>query len=299
MNYREAIDQSLAHIEAEIKEELTAGGIARRVGYSTFHFCRVFALTQGIPLMEYVRKRRLLLAREELLGGGTITKTALDYGFETASGFSKAFRREFGYSPTAYLGRMGSFVREEKRMGEMRMKPIFVKKEAFRVAGYGIHTSLAEGFTKDVAAYWDNYTGENLEEKMYALLAPPKHGEVGLCIPAKEGGGAIYLFGVVVEDFEKVTKEMMTYTVPGAEYAVFTTPPVDNVGTAESYDGDPLSVAVKETWRYIFEEWFPKSGYRFDETKVDFEFYDERCHGLREAVMDIYVPILPKGPTEA
>ncbi|MFC7055419.1 GyrI-like domain-containing protein [Enterococcus alcedinis] len=40
-----------------------------------------------------------------------------------------------------------------------------------------------------------------------------------------------------------------------------------------------------------FLEWFPKSGYLFDESKLDFEFYDERCHGLKQVVMDIYIPI--------
>ncbi|KWX78307.1 hypothetical protein AMQ84_10240 [Paenibacillus riograndensis] len=48
---------------------------------------------------------------------------------------------------------------------------------------------------------------------------------------------------------------------------------------------------IKSTWKYIFEEWFPGSGYVYDEGKVNFEFYDERCHSWVDTVMEIYVPV--------
>lgn len=295
MNYCQVIEQSLHFIETNIKEELTAEQIAHRVGYSVFHFCRIFAIYQGVPLMEFIRKKRLLLSRAELLNNHRIIEVALDYGFETASGFSKAFRKEFGYSPTTYISRMSGLGIKEiiTNMGGVIMDPVIRKKPTFKVAGYGINTSIAESFTKDIAAYWNTYNGENLEAKMYKQLNPPRHGEVGICVPYSDNGNAIYLLGVIVDDFEKVTPDMMTITVPEAEYAVFTTPPVNNISTAET-DDDPLSIAVKETWRYIFNEWFPNSEYEFDETKMDFEFYDERCHGPENILMEIYVPIIRK-----
>ena len=37
----------------------------------------------------------------------------------------------------------------------------------------------------------------------------------------------MYLLGVIVEDFSMVTPDMLTVEVPGADYAVFTTPPID------------------------------------------------------------------------
>lgn len=295
MNYNEAIEQSIHFIETNIKDELTSERIANHVGYSVFHFCRVFANNQGISLMEFVRKKRLLISREDLLKNNRIIEVAFDYGFETASGFSKAFHKEFGYSPTTYISRMsGSGLKEIiTNMEGIIMNPVIIKRPAFQVAGYGINTNISESFTKDIAAYWDNYQGENLETKMYQQLNPPKHGEVGICVPCLDNGNAIYLLGVIVDSFENVTPDMMTITVPEAEYAIFTTPPINSLPTEQIYD-DPLSIAVKETWRYIFNEWFPNSNYEFDETKMDFEFYDERCHDVKHAVMEIYVPIIPK-----
>ena len=93
---------------------------------------------------------------------------------------------------------------------------IIKKMSAFKVAGYGIKTNITSGFMKDIGAYWEVYDGENLENKMYSQLKPPKHGEVGLCVPDSQDGSATYLLGVMVEDFSKVTQDMMTVEVPEA-----------------------------------------------------------------------------------
>ena len=67
MEYSKTIEQSIHFIERNIKEELTAEQISQQAGYSVFHFCRIFAVSHGIPLMEFVRKKRLLLSRADLL----------------------------------------------------------------------------------------------------------------------------------------------------------------------------------------------------------------------------------------
>lgn len=81
---------------------------------------------------------------------------------------------------------------------------------------------------------------------------------------------------------------MLTMDVPEAEYAVFTTPPVDTSTDKEQIE---FAQVIKSSWKYIFEEWFKDSGYVYDETKLDFEFYDERCHSRPDTVMEIYVPV--------
>jgi len=291
VNYSKDIDRCIEFIENNIKEALTVNEIADHVGYSLNHFCRVFTLCKGISIMEYIRKRKISLAAMELFKGKKIIDIAFEYGFETPSGFSKAFRKVFGYSPTQYVARMDGYFNEETtfKIGGYIMNPVIVKKTAFKVAGYGIKTNIGgTSYTKDIASFWSNYDGGNLETKMYEILNPPKHGEVGLCVPADGSGNVSYLLGVIVEDFSKITEEMITVEVPEAEYAVFTTPPV-NV-TVESEQGK-FSEVIKETWKYIFEEWFKDCGYIYDEDKLDFEFYDERCHYRPDTVMEIYVPV--------
>ena len=294
MNYNDAIALCIEFIEKNIKNELSPEIIASECGYSTFHFSRVFNINQGITLMEYVKKRRLLLAAQDLFNDKKIIDIALEYGFQTHNGFSKAFKKEFGFSPTQYLKHMDRNFEKISmlKLGGYFMNPIIIEISAFKVAGYGIKTNITNGnYTKDVASFWVNYNGENLESKMYKILNPAKHGEVGLCIPSSnDNGEATYMLGVVVEDFNDVTDDMITLEVPQATYAVFTTPPVTS---AESENTEFASV-IKKTWKYIFEEWFKDSGYIFDETKLDFEYYDERCHSNIDTVMDIYVPVIKK-----
>lgn len=245
--------------------------------------------------MDYVKKRRLALAAIDLFNGNRIIDIAVEYGFDTHNGFSKAFKKEYGFTPTQYLKRMDGYLGEKSKLkvGGYIMNPIIVKKSAFKVAGYGIKTNVSNGnYTKDVASFWNNYNGENLESKMYKILEPPKHGEVGLCVSSsKRDGDAIYLLGVIVNDFTKVTEDMITIEVPEATYVVFTTPPVDTTNDSEQND---FADIIKQTWKYIFEEWFKDSEYSFDESKLDFEFYDERCHRRKDTVMDIYIPVVKK-----
>ncbi|APC83485.1 AraC family transcriptional regulator [Clostridium botulinum] len=292
MNYSNAISECIEFIEENIKSDLTPEVIANKCGYSVFHFSRIFNINKGITLMEYVKKRRLSLAAIDLFKGGRVIDIALDYGFETHNGFSKAFKKEFGFSPKQYIKCMGNYFNEKLNIdfGGCIMKPVIIKKSAFKVAGYGIKTNITNSnYTKDIASFWSNYNGENLESKMYKILNPPKHGEVGLCVPANgESGDAVYLLGVIVDNFDNVTNEMITVEVPEATYAVFTTPPVD---TSNDLDNDDFPEAIKKTCKYIFEEWFKDSEYIFNESKFDFEFYDERCHGRKDTVMEIYVPI--------
>ncbi|RXM68333.1 AraC family transcriptional regulator [Clostridium tetani] len=291
MNYRKDIEKCIKFIEDHIKENITIKEIANESGYSLYHFCRVFSLCKGMSLMEYIRERRLSLAATELLKGRKVIDIALDYGFETPSGFTKAFRKTFGYSPTQYMARMAGYADTKKvfKIGGYIMNPVIVKRPAFKVAGYGIKTNITGGtYTKDIASFWSNYNGENLENKMYKILNPPKHGEVGLCVPLSEDGNAIYLLGVIVDDFSKIEENMLTVEVPEAEYAVFTTTPVDTTNDKEQKE---FAKIIKGTWKYIFEDWFKDSGYVYDESKLDFEFYDERCHYRQDTVMDIYVPV--------
>jgi AraC family transcriptional regulator len=48
---------------------------------------------------------------------------------------------------------------------------------------------------------------------------------------------------------------------------------------------------IKNVWSYIFNQWFESVDFEYDESREAFEYYDERCHYRKDAVMDIYIPI--------
>ena len=75
--------------------------ILRNLGVSRSRLYRLFEASGGI--MHYIQKRRLLAAHKVLadpLGGRRIFEVAEDFCFNDAAEFSRAFRREFSYSPS-------------------------------------------------------------------------------------------------------------------------------------------------------------------------------------------------------
>ncbi len=96
MDYNENIRKTKEYIAKHLSDELTAEGIAAHAGYSTFHYCRVFKENTGKSLMRYVREKRLEAAKKEIQSGEAAADVAQKYGFETTSGFLRAYKKEFG-----------------------------------------------------------------------------------------------------------------------------------------------------------------------------------------------------------
>ena len=103
MGNRTIIQQSLDYIEDNLQTEITAGELAGIAGFSLFHYYRLFQQATGIPVMQYILRRRLLHGVYAISKGSTKIDAALLYGFDTYAGFYKAFCREFGSTPAEFL----------------------------------------------------------------------------------------------------------------------------------------------------------------------------------------------------
>jgi AraC-like DNA-binding protein len=93
-------------IDAHPASDLTLVRLARDAGLSPFHFLRTFEKVTGTTPHQYMlrarlRKAAITLAREEV----KIVDLAFETGFGDVSNFNRAFRAEFGVSPTAYRRR--------------------------------------------------------------------------------------------------------------------------------------------------------------------------------------------------
>lgn len=100
MEARDIVRKSLQFIEENLEMHLSAGDIAQKMGYSEYYFSRNFKKEMHISVMAYVKKRRLIRASDEILEGCRIIDVALKFGYESHSGFTKAFKNEFGFSPS-------------------------------------------------------------------------------------------------------------------------------------------------------------------------------------------------------
>lgn len=103
MDNRAMIQKSLDYIEENLKTELTAAELARMAHISLYHYYRLFQQATGLPVMQYILRRRLLHGIFAMKQGSTKTDAALAFGFDTYAGFYRAFCREFGATPSAFL----------------------------------------------------------------------------------------------------------------------------------------------------------------------------------------------------
>ena len=100
MDKIEIITKSLSYIEKNLKEKISVEEIAASVGYSKFHFSRMFTEVMNISVMEYVKERKVVNALEYILRGYKILDVAVAFGWESHSGFIKAFKSYYGFSPS-------------------------------------------------------------------------------------------------------------------------------------------------------------------------------------------------------
>ncbi|MBR6595850.1 MAG: helix-turn-helix domain-containing protein [Oscillospiraceae bacterium] len=103
MDNRRIIQESLNYIEDNLQTEITAAELAEKAGFSLFHFYRLFQQATGLPVMQYILRRRLLHGVYAMKQGRSKTDASLLYGFDTYAGFYKAFCREFGATPSEFL----------------------------------------------------------------------------------------------------------------------------------------------------------------------------------------------------
>lgn len=92
--------KSLQYIDDNLNEQIRLEKISSYFGYSTYYFSRIFKNVMGISVMRYVKKRKLIKASDAIIRGQKIIDAAMDYGYMSQSSFTKAFKQEFGFSPS-------------------------------------------------------------------------------------------------------------------------------------------------------------------------------------------------------
>ena len=102
-NHSDCIEDVMRYIRKHISEPLDRGTLAAVAGFSVPHFHRVFTAHVGESAMSYVRRLRLERAARKLrMGAVDITEVALAAGYDTHAAFSKAFKQQFGLSPSEF-----------------------------------------------------------------------------------------------------------------------------------------------------------------------------------------------------
>lgn len=249
--------------------------------------------------MSYVTWRKLQYALYDLSQGKKVVDVAMEYGFETHGGFTKAFVHWYGFPPSlCHLrlnvsppAKMNVNMLQSKFYGGNAMNPHIIELTPFSVIGYpSRHTKANMKNTADTPTFWNtiNLDYSTILTKLYNAFPKSKHCEISMCYDVDGNtGNFTYMLGRGIdnsEDLANIQPDMTRVDIAGGLYAIFSTPPV-----ADSY-----IQAAQDTWNEIFLHWLPQSEFEFDETRHDFEYHDQRDHGWYfggKLQIDICIPI--------
>lgn len=98
-----AVQRMQDYIGEHLSDEITLSDLARAAHYSPWYSYRLFQKHTGLTVSDYVRRLRLSRSAMRLKSGNErIIDIAIDMGFASADGYTRAFRREFGCTPAEY-----------------------------------------------------------------------------------------------------------------------------------------------------------------------------------------------------
>jgi len=100
MSQSKETQMALDFIETHLCDDLDLDKVSYVVGFSKFYFHRTFQREIGIPLYDYIRRRRLSRAASDLLNTkASILEIALAYHFESQEAFTRAFKSVYQLPP--------------------------------------------------------------------------------------------------------------------------------------------------------------------------------------------------------
>ena len=102
MEWIDQLNEAIGYIEKHLAEKIDYEELARIACCSTYHFQRMFSYIAGVPLSEYIRRRRMTMAAVDLQEDAVkIIDVAQKYGYESPTAFNRAFQSIHGASPSA------------------------------------------------------------------------------------------------------------------------------------------------------------------------------------------------------
>ena len=257
MNMIKQLNAAIEYIEANLCAEFdldTAAGIACVTADS---LARFFSYMTGMTLTEYVRRRRLTLAAQDLRHGkAMVVDIAVKYGYDSAAAFSRAFEKQHGITPSAYRKSGGELKIYSPASFHIIIKG--AKEMDFRIieledtAVYGVSKPYDERIYKNREELRNSMWSDEFDDVPRQLCEgewnqPGNTAYDGVWYGVWQNGR----YMIARERSDVKTDQLERRMIPAGTYAAFRT--------------ERGGVAWKEfpkLFELIFDSWLPSSGYR-------------------------------------
>ena len=286
--------KALDFIEDNLKQAITVADMAEAVSFSLYHFCRTFNRVTHHTPYDYLMRRRLSEAAQDLLRSERkIIDIALDHQFNNPETFSRAFKRMFGIQPVQL--RKGGRINSRQLMPRLTLahiqhihkgsylKPALEEKDAFVVAGM---TTLVRDDPGAVPDLWD-WFGRELR-RCEPIAQPGDYYGIAFYPDDWEERGYLYMTAIEMTTIEMAAVEAVGMDLPPGPLVVKKIPALKWVRFIHKGPTRELSLTLD----YIYHTWLPKSGQSLSYPWVlegyGHDFRDADSQNCERA---IYIPI--------
>ncbi|RIX53951.1 AraC family transcriptional regulator [Paenibacillus nanensis] len=283
-------NRALAYIENHLTDDIAIEEAARIALSSEYHFKRMFSMLSGIPLSEYIRRRRLTLAAFELQRDNIrVIDVAVKYGYQSADAFTRAFQTMHGITPSEARSK-GQTLISYPRMtfqltvkGGIGMNYRIVEKGPFRIVGMMKRVSIQfEGVNPEIAEMWASLNEERIAT-LKGLSNIEPQGMISASANFSEGrmeekGQLDHYIGAATT--KETPEGMDALEVPALTWALF-----EAVG--------PFPETLQDVWGRIYAEWFPSSAYEAAEGP-ELLWNESKDTTLPHYRSEIWIPVVKK-----
>lgn len=216
------VRRALWYLETHLADDIVLDDVAAVAGVSRFRLARTFLAVTGMPVMHYLRRRRLSEAALQLADGAPdILAVALRWGYGSHEAFTRAFRTHFDITPERVRdvsNLLNLNVTEPLDMNHQRLidlePPRVVDAGRLRFAGLAAHFSFdAMG---GIPALWERFVSQ-----MDTIPNRKGSDTVGVCCAGVGDADILYVAGVEVSRFDGVPAVFERLDLAPHRYAVF------------------------------------------------------------------------------
>lgn len=280
MEWVDGLNQTIAYIEDHLTVGIDYESLAKLACCSAYHYQRMFAYMAGVPLSEYIRRRRMSRAAVDLQAGEKVVDVGLKYGYQSPTAFNRAFQSVHGIAPSA-VREEGAAVKSFPPLrftivvkGAEEMEYRIEKREAFRIVGLSapLDRDLEKNFAV-VPQMWGKAASDGTIPRLAALMDGQPAGLLGV---SACGGEEDWRYFIAVSSTQPAG-DFEEYTVPAATWAVF--------------PGQGANLSIQDLERRAVTEWLPTSGYEYG-SAPDVEVYLNPDPS--NAAYEVWIPVVKK-----
>ena len=278
MDWNTRLTRALDYIETHLDDDIDLDYAAKLAYCHRNDLSNRFAMITGVPISEYIRRRKLSLAALDLQNSEEkIIDIALKYGYQSPTAFTRAFLHQHKATPQ-YVRSRGIFVATYSRTsfqirikGENSMNVRIEKKPAFKIVGakQRFRNDTSENKVPD---FWTHLPRATYDLIITQASSEPT-GMLGLC--ANFDGKHEFDYYIAVSSNKPTPAGLEEIKIPEATWAIF------------QGEGDLIELVNR-----IWQKWFPSSGYRRAKNSIpDMEVYFDYDFPKANYTYELWYPV--------